>query len=37
VARQWLTPDRQTAKIRIRVALVNLFDALGTARFVRAA
>ncbi len=28
-------PDRQTAEIRIRIALVNRFSALGTAKIVR--
>jgi hypothetical protein len=30
-------PDRQTAKIHIRVALMNRFNALGTAEIVRVA
>jgi hypothetical protein len=30
-------PDRQTAEIQIRVALVNRFSALGTAEIVRVA
>ena len=30
-------PDRQTAEIHIRVALVNRFNALGTAKVVRVA
>ena len=30
-------PDRQTAEIHIRVALINRFNALGTADVVRAA
>ena len=30
-------PDRQTAEIHIRVALMNRFNALGTAEVVRAA
>jgi hypothetical protein len=30
-------PDRQTAEIHIRVALVNRFNALGTAHVVRVA
>ena len=29
-------PDRQTAEIHIRVALINRFNALGTAEIVRA-
>ena len=29
-------PERQTAEIQIRVALMNRFNALGTAEFVRA-
>ncbi len=28
-------PDRQTAEIHIRVALINRFNALGTAEIVR--
>ena len=28
-------PDRQTAEIQIRVALMNRFNALGTAEIVR--
>ena len=28
-------PNRQTAKIHIRVALINRFNALGTAEIVR--
>jgi hypothetical protein len=28
-------PDRQTAEIQIRVALMNRFNALGTAKIVR--
>lgn len=31
------TPDRQTAEIQIRVALMNRFSALGTAEAVRMA
>jgi len=34
---QWLTPDRQTAEIRIRSALINRFNALGIAEIVRLA
>jgi hypothetical protein len=30
-------PDRQTAEIQIRVALMNRFSALGTANIVRVA
>lgn len=30
-------PDRQTAEIHIRVALINRFNAVGTANIVRAA
>jgi hypothetical protein len=30
-------PDRQTAEIQIRVALMNRFSALGTAKIVRVA
>ncbi len=30
-------PDRQTAEIQIRVALINRFNALGTAEIVRMA
>ena len=30
-------PDRQTADIRIRIALMNRFSALGTAAIVRVA
>ncbi|MBK5947084.1 hypothetical protein CCR83_11680 [Rhodobacter veldkampii DSM 11550] len=30
-------PDRQTAEIQIRVALINRFNALGTAEIVRVA
>ncbi|RBP92836.1 hypothetical protein DFO80_106149 [Rhodobacter sp. 140A] len=30
-------PDRQTAEIHIRVALINRFNALGTADVVRCA
>ena len=30
-------PDRQTAKIHIRVALMNRFNALGTAQIERVA
>ena len=30
-------PDRQTAEIQIRVALMNRFNALGTAEIVRVA
>ena len=30
-------PDRQTAEIHIRVALMNRFNALGTAKIVRLA
>ena len=30
-------PDRQTAKIQIRIALLNRFSALGTAEIVRTA
>ena len=34
----WLTPDRQTAEIHIRIAgLMNRFSALGTAEIVRVA
>ena len=36
-ALQWLTPDRQAAGIHIRVALMNRFNALGTAEIVRVA
>jgi hypothetical protein len=28
-------PDRQTAEIQIRIALINRFSALGTAEIVR--
>jgi hypothetical protein len=28
-------PDRQTAEVRIRIALINSFNALGTAEIVR--
>ena len=31
---QWLNPDRQTAEIHIRVALMNSFNTLGTAEIV---
>jgi hypothetical protein len=37
MALQWLTPDRQTAEIHIRVALMNRFNALGTAEIIRVA
>ena len=37
MALQWLTPDRQTAEIHIRVALMNRFNELGTAGIVRVA
>ena len=30
-------PDRQTAEIRIRIAVMNRFSALGTAEIVRVA
>ncbi len=30
-------PDRQTAEIQVRVALMNRFSALGTAQIVRVA
>jgi hypothetical protein len=30
-------PDRQTAEIQIRIALVNCFNALGTAEIARVA
>jgi hypothetical protein len=30
-------PERQTAEIQIRVALINRFNALGTAKIVRVA
>ena len=30
-------PDRQTAEIQIRIALMNRFSALGTAEIVRVA
>jgi hypothetical protein len=30
-------PDRQTAEIHIRIALMNRFDALGTAKIIRVA
>ncbi len=30
-------PDRQTAEIQIRIALMNRFNALGTAEIIRAA
>ena len=30
-------PDRQTAEIQIRIALINRFNALGTAEIVRVA
>ncbi len=30
-------PDRQTAEIHIRIALMNRFNALGTAEIVRVA
>ena len=30
-------PDRQTAEVHIRVALMNRFDALGTAAITRVA
>ncbi len=30
-------PDRQTAEIHIRIALINRFNALGTAEIVRVA
>jgi hypothetical protein len=30
-------PDRQTAEIQIRVALINRFNALGTAEIARVA
>jgi hypothetical protein len=30
-------PDRQTAEIYIRIALMNRFNAIGTAEFVRVA
>ena len=32
---QWLTPDRQITEINIRDALMNRFNALGTAEIVR--
>jgi len=32
-----LTPDRQTAEMHIRIALMNRFSALGTAEIVRVA
>ena len=35
MAVQWLTPDPQAAEIHIRVALMNPFNALGTAEIVR--
>lgn len=37
---EWIAardPDRQTAEIHIRVALINRFNALGTADVVRLA
>ena len=34
---QWLIPDRQTAEIHICSALMNRFNALGTAEIVRVA
>jgi len=37
MAFQWLIPDRQTAEIHIRIALMNRFSAPGTADIVRAA
>ncbi len=37
MAFQWLTPDRQTAEIHIRVALISHFNALGTAEIVHVA
>ena len=37
MALQWLTPDRQTAEIQIRIALMNRFSALGTAEITRVA
>jgi hypothetical protein len=37
MAFQWLTPDRQTAEIHIRIALINRFNAFGTAEIVRVA
>ena len=30
-------PDRQTAEIQIRIALINRFNALGTAEIIRVA
>jgi len=30
-------PDRQTAEIQIRIALMNRFSALGTAKIIRVA
>ena len=30
-------PDRQTAEIHIRIALINRFNALGTAKIARVA
>jgi len=33
----WLTPDRQTPEIHIRIALMNHFSALGTAEIIRMA
>lgn len=30
-------PDRQTAEIQIRIALINRFNTLGTAKIVRVA
>jgi|AntRauTorcE11898_2_1112593.scaffolds.fasta_scaffold29552_3 hypothetical protein len=34
---QWLTSDRQTARIPIRIVLMNRFSALGAAKIVRVA
>ncbi|EBA09799.1 hypothetical protein SSE37_08323 [Sagittula stellata E-37] len=31
MARRWLTPDRQTAEIQIRIVIVNRFPAPGRA------
>lgn len=37
MALQWPTPDRQTVEIHVTIALMNRFDALGTAKIVRVA
>jgi hypothetical protein len=37
MAFHWLTPDRKTAELHIRVALMNRFNPIGTAEIVRVA